>query len=100
MKKRILMFSMAIVMIVALSSCSSWEKFKKNWSSNMDGGLVRDTKVVNLLTGETVWEYDGKSYIDGKSEAGDVTIIFYDEYGNTKKADFIGQLYGVQSVEH
>lgn len=100
MKKRILMVFAAALMVFTLASCSSWEKFKKNWSSNMDGGLIRNTKVINLLTGETVWEYDGRSYIDGKSEAGDVTIIFYDEYGNTKKADFIGQLYGVQSVEH
>lgn len=100
MKKRILMVFAAAFMVFALTSCSSWEKFKKNWSSNMDGGLVRDIKVTNLLTGEAVWEYSGKSYIDGKSEVGDVTIIFYDEYGNTKKTDFIGQFYGVQSVEH
>lgn len=99
MKKKVFIILIIVLASFALTSCSSWEKFKKNWSSNMDGGLVRDVEVINLLTGETIWKYSGKSYIDGKSEAGDVTIIFYDEYGNTKKVDFIGQFYGVQSVE-
>lgn len=52
-----------------------------------------------MVTGDFVWENTGKSYIDGNSKPGDVAVIFYDEAGNSKKADFIGNFYGVESIE-
>lgn len=97
--KIILLVAISILIIVCSVSCAKWEQIKKNWSSNAAGGLNRYIRVVNLVTNEVVWENIGKSYIDGKSEVGDVTIIYYDEAGSSKKADFIGNFYGVEAIE-
>lgn len=91
----VLVFLMSFMMV----SCAKWEQIKKNWSSNASGGLNRYVRVTNMVTGDLVWENTGKSYIDGNSEPGDVAVIFYDEAGNSKKADFIGNFYGVESIE-
>lgn len=97
--KIILLVVISILIITCSVSCAKWEQIKKNWSSNAAGGLNRHIRVVNLVTGDIIWENIGKSYIDGKSEVGDVTIIYYDEVGNSKKVDFIGNFYGVEAIE-
>ena len=100
MKKTIIVLMIAILVLTTFISCgASWEQTKKSWKSDLGGGLVRKIVVSNQITGEVVWEHEGKSYISDGSTAGDVTIVFYDEFGNSKKADFIGNFYGVSSVE-
>ena len=97
MKKKVLLI---LIIVLLLTSCGAgWEQTKKSWKSDVGGGLYRKVTVTNQLTGETVWEYEGKSYISDNSEAGDITVIFYDERGESKKADFIGQFYGVRTIE-
>ena len=98
MKKVIVV--VVLLVIVSLTSCGmGWENFKKDYKSNFGGGLERVITVKNMYTGELVWEYEGVAYIDGESSSGDVTIVYYDNHGKIKKADFIGALYGVQSFE-
>ena len=98
--KRSIIIILTIVLATVIVSCgASWEQTKKSWKSDLGGGLVRRIVVTNQITDEVVWEHEGKSYISEESTAGDVTIVFYDEYGNSKKADFIGNFYGVSSVE-
>ena len=100
MKKTAIILIVVALILAMLTSCgASWEQTKKSWKSDLGGGLVRRIVVTNQITGEVVWEHEGKSYISDGSTAGDVTIVFYDEYGNSKKADFIGNFYGVSSVE-
>lgn len=97
--KKVFVIVLIVLMSSMVVSCAKWEQIKKNWSSNASGGLNRHVKVTNMFTGDLVWENIGKSYIDGSSEPGDVAVIFYDEAGNSKKADFIGNFYGVESIE-
>jgi PBP1b-binding outer membrane lipoprotein LpoB len=97
MKKKILII---LIIVLLLTSCgASWEQTKKTLKSDYGGGLYRKVTVTNQLTGEIVWEYEGKSYIDDSSKAGDITVIYYDKTGESKKADFIGQFYGVRTIE-
>lgn len=97
MKKK---FLIILIIVLLLTSCgASWEQTKKTLKSDYGGGLYRKVTVTNQLTGETVWEYEGKSYIDDSSKAGDITVIYYDKTGESKKADFIGQFYGVRTIE-
>lgn len=99
-KSKIILLVVISILIIACSvSCAKWEQIKKNWSANAAGGLNRCIRVVNLVTGDVIWENTGKSFIDGNSKVGDVTIIYYDESGNSKKADFIGNFYGVEAIE-
>lgn len=89
-----------LIVVLLLTSCGAgWEQTKKSWKSDLGGGLYRKIEVTNQLTGEVVWTYEGKSYIDDASKSGDITVIYYDRTGSSKKADFIGQFYGVRSVE-
>lgn len=98
--KKVFAVVLIVSALVLLVSCGAgWERTKKNWNSNFDGGLIRQITVTNQLNGEVVWEYTGKSYINSNSSVGDITIIFYNEFGESKKADFIGNFYGVSSVE-
>lgn len=95
--KRVLV--VVVLSMLLLSSCGmGWQNLKKDIKADIGGGLDRDIKVTNLFSGEEVWKYSGISYIKDSSSAGDVTIIYYDQ-GKTKKADFIGLLYGVSSIE-
>lgn len=71
----------------------------KNIQSDFGGGLERTIKVKNSLTGELEWSFEGKAYIDGDSTAGDVTIVYVDINGNTKKYDAIGNFLQITSNE-
>ena len=98
--KRSIIIILTIVLTTVMVSCgASWEQTKKDFVSDLGGGLERKITVTNLFNGEVVWSYEGKSYIDDCSTVGDVTIIYYDSRGNSKKADFLGQFYGVESIE-
>jgi hypothetical protein len=89
-----------LLSVLLFTSCGmGWENWKKNVKSDFGGGLEREIVVSNMLTGETVWEYNGVAYIEGESTAGNITIVFYDKNNKTKKADFLGTFYGVHSIE-
>jgi uncharacterized lipoprotein YehR (DUF1307 family) len=99
MKKVIVMLFVLFIALTLTSCGASWEQTKKNWKSDYDGGIDREITVVNMRTGELVWSYTGKCYIDSTSTAGDITVIYYDEMGMSKKADFIGSYYGLTAIE-
>ncbi len=91
---------LVLLMVMTLASCGmGWENVKKDFKSNVGGGLERVITVTNMFTGEVIWEYEGVAYIDGESSSGDVTVVYYGQGGTIKKADFLGALYGVQSFE-
>lgn len=97
---RKILIVLVLLVVMALTSCGmGWENFKKDFKSNVGGGLERVITVTNMYTGELVWEYEGVAYIDGQSSSGDVTVVYYSNGGAIKKADFLGALYGVQSFE-
>lgn len=100
MKKRSFWVVAILIAVLSFTSCGmGWENFKKDFKSDIGGGLKRSIVVSNMLTGEIVWEYEGIAYIDDKSTAGDITIMYRNEFGEAKKADFIGNLFGVYTLE-
>lgn len=93
-------FIVLLLVVLLFTSCGmGWEQAKKDLRSDIGGGIDREIAVMNLYTGEVVWEFSGIAYISAGSETGDFSVIFRDENGNTKKADFIGLFYGIQSLE-
>ena len=98
--RALLIVTMLSLILMLFTSCGmGWQNFKKDFKSDIGGGLSRLITVSNMLTSEVVWEYEGVAYIDDSSTSGDVTIVYYDKFGSIKKADFIGAIYGVQSFE-
>jgi hypothetical protein len=89
----------AIMVVALLSSCGmGWNQTVKNFKSDLGGGLEREIIVENTRTGQELWRYSGKAYIDDESFPGNITIVYW--IGNeTKKYDAIGRDYGVRSVE-
>lgn len=82
-----------------LASCgNSWEMTKKNFQSDY-GELAREITVYDSLTGETLWEYSGVGYIAEGSANGNLSIMFHDDAGVIRKADFIGNAIAVMAVE-
>ena len=76
MKKIIAVIMACTLIIVSVSGCADWERFKKSWDSNMSNGLDREV-IVYSATGEEIWRYEGKcdiSYADGR-------VLFDDENG-------------------
>ena len=93
-------FIVLLLVVLLFTSCGmGWEQAKKDLKSDLGGGIDREIAVMNLYTGEVVWEFSGIAYISDASETGDFSVIFRDENGSTKKADFIGLFYGIQSLE-
>lgn len=99
MNKKVTTVVLMVVLMMLLSSCGmSWQNWKKDFKSDLGGGLERTITVTNMLTGEEVWAHEGISYIKDDSGAGDVTIMYYNGR-DVKKADFLGTFYGVSSIE-
>ena len=93
-------FIVLLLVVLLFTSCGmGWEQAKKDLKSDFGGGIDRQITVMNLYTGEVVWEFSGIAYIDDNSSTGDFSVIFKDVNGKTKKADFIGLFYGIQSME-
>lgn len=59
------------------TGCASWERKKKNWSSELGNGLDRIVRVYSA-TGELIETYEGKFDIDYDSNR----VLFDDENGN------------------
>lgn len=96
MKKFVVMFALVAVL---LSSCGlGFQQTVKNIQSDLGGGLDRIIVVENTRTGQEVFRFEGKAYIDDGSGAGDVTVVITTPNG-TKKLDFFGRDYGVRSIE-
>lgn len=89
-----------MILLLLVSCGASWQQTVKDIKSDYSGGLARTIVVTNMITGEVVWSYTGKAYISDSSSVGDITIVYYDSYGESKKADFIGEFFGVKSLEN
>lgn len=66
--KKVLVICMAILGLLTLTGCEAWERTKKEWDSNYDGGLNRKM-VIYSEAGDVLAEYEGKfdiSYSDGR----------------------------------
>lgn len=95
--KKVIILGLAVA--IMFSSCGmAYEQSVKNFKSDLGGGLDRKITVSNTRTGEVLFSFDGKAYIDDSSIPGNVTIVCTVD-GKTKKVDFIGMDYGVFSVE-
>lgn len=93
------MVVLGVVLAAMLSSCGmSWQRTIKDFKSDYDGGLPRNIVVQNMYTGAKEFEYDGLAYITDDSKAGDFTIVCNTPQG-LKKVDFLGDWYGLKSVE-
>lgn len=58
-KKVLILATVAIMLCVSLSNCSSCERTSKNWDSNINGGLNRIVNVYDY-TGNKIATYEGK----------------------------------------
>lgn len=100
MRKKVLV-AIVLSMVILLTSCGmGWQNFKKDFKSDLGGGLDRTIVVSNMLTGEVIWEHSGVSYINDKSTSGDITVVYRDRNGASRKADFIGIFYGIHTFEN
>lgn len=66
--KKIMSVIMVVLGLATLTGCETWERMKKEWSSNTDGGLDRKI-IIYSEAGEVLAEYEGKfdiSYSDGR----------------------------------
>lgn len=66
--KKIISVIMVVLGLATLTGCETWERMKKEWSSNTDGGLDRKM-IIYSEGGEVLAEYEGKfdiSYSDGR----------------------------------
>ena len=91
MKKKILSILLILGSLFLLSSCGSgWERTKKDMAADFGGGLPRHVRVYSFPKEEPIFEYTGKCYITDDSETSNIALICYDEYGQSKKIDFIG----------
>lgn len=66
--KKIMSVIMVVLGLATLTGCETWERMKKEWSSNTDGGLDRKM-IIYSEGGEVLAEYEGKfdiSYSDGR----------------------------------
>lgn len=88
MKKLIAIIAIVFCMF-GFTGCNSCTQQIKNLESDFSE-LDRDIVVLNSFTGDTVFKYSGPCYIDGNSNAGDITIIYRQNGKKAKKADFIG----------
>ena len=88
------------IMSVSMTSCGmAWKQTVKNIGSDLGGGLSREILVKNSYTGEVLWAFRGKAYIDNESKAGDVVIIYTNSDGEQKKYDALGTFIQVTSNE-
>ena len=77
---------LVLLMVMTLASCGmGWENFKKDFKSNVGGGLERVITVTNMFTGEVIWEYEGVAYIRWQSSSGDVTVVYYGQEVRSKR---------------
>lgn len=91
--------TISILAIVLLSSCGmGFQQAVKNIQSDIGGGLDRTIIVENTRTGQEIFRFEGKAYIDNDSDVGNITIVLTVANG-TKKVDFVGRDYGVRSIE-
>lgn len=89
MKNKIKLVTLSLLLLVALSGCAGWNRFKKSFVSNMDNGLNREVTVFSR-DGEILFHDEGKfdievsetriKYINEKGKL----IIFY--LGNSASA--------------
>ena len=66
--KKSFFISLLILGLATLTGCETIERIKKEWSSDMDGGLQRKM-VIYSEGGDVLAEYEGKfdiSYSDGR----------------------------------
>lgn len=91
MKKlhKLLFTAVALAITLTFTGCNSCTHVMKDLESDFSE-LERDIKVINAITGDTIFTYSGPCYISEGSGSGDVTLIFK-RNGVSKKADFIGQ---------
>lgn len=76
--KKILVLLVAIIMVISLSGCASWDRFVKTWSSDVGDGLDR---VVTIYSsdGTVIKDYEGKIDVEDT------------EYGNKVLFDLNGK---------
>lgn len=84
----LLLTAVALSAALTFAGCNSCTHTLKNLESDFSE-LERDIKVLNAITGDTIFTYSGPCYISEGSGDGDVTLIFK-RNGVSKKADFIG----------
>lgn len=66
--KKIMTVIMVVLGLATLTGCETWERMKKEWSSDMEGGLQRKMTIYSE-SGDVLAEYEGKfdiSYSDGR----------------------------------
>lgn len=76
-KKTLIALTALGAIILALTGCDSsesWNRSKKDWDSEHNGGLNREL-IVYSETGQEVWRFNGKFDIDYSDDR----ILFDDE---------------------
>lgn len=74
MKKKAFSLFMVVFTITALSGCASWDRLKKEFSSEIENGLEREL-VIKSQTGEIIYQDSGKFDI----EVNDYRVKYIDE---------------------
>lgn len=57
---------MILTLALGTTGCASWDRFKTDFKSNIDGGMQRTIKVYTA-NGDLLAEYEGKIDLDTNS---------------------------------
>lgn len=63
MKKKVMLVALAVVTVMTLTSCASFERGMKDMKSELSGGLNRTVNVYGR-NGDLIASYDGKIDIE------------------------------------
>jgi hypothetical protein len=91
-----------LAFVISCESPSSQVLQQKNQATG-NGGLIRDIKVVDAITGTVLYEHAGKVYIADASSSSDATLLWTEEKGSDgkigRKTDIIGSHFVIIADE-
>lgn len=90
MKKKLLLTSLVIVLLLTFTGCTEADRVSQNLSKEADSfNVVRQLTVINCIQGDVLFQMTGRMSITADTSDNQLEIIVEDENGNYQK-HFVG----------
>jgi hypothetical protein len=90
MKKKLLLTSLVIVLVLTFTGCTEADRVSQNLSKEADSfNVVRQLTVINCIQGDVLFQMTGRMSITADTSDNQLEIIVEDENGNYQK-HFVG----------
>jgi outer membrane lipoprotein-sorting protein len=90
MKKKLLLTSLVIVLVLTFTGCTEADRVSQNLSKEADSfNVVRQLTVINCIKGDVLFQMTGRMSITADTSDNQLEIIVEDENGNYQK-HFVG----------